>query len=86
MDLQVPLNPELEAQLREHAAASGKDVVSYVVEALREKIESQDRRDDGNELLTRDQRLRALERFIDRHRDVKAIADDSRESIYEDRL
>lgn len=82
MDLQVPLNPELEAQLREHAAASGKDVVSYVVEALREKLESEPQ---PARRLSTVEWGRWLDEFVASHADVRHTADDSRESIYGDR-
>ncbi|MCK6484545.1 MAG: hypothetical protein L6R00_10480 [Phycisphaerae bacterium] len=38
MTLEVSLSPDTEAKLRERAAASGKDVVAYVVEAVEEKL------------------------------------------------
>lgn len=40
MALEVSLSPEIEAKVRERAAASGKDVAAYVVEAVEEKLNS----------------------------------------------
>ena len=38
MTLTISLSPELEQALREQAAQSGQDMVSFVLEAVREKI------------------------------------------------
>lgn len=38
MTLQIDLDPELEAKLRERAAAAGKDTASFAREALEEKL------------------------------------------------
>lgn len=38
MTLQIDLSPELEARLRERAAAAGKDAVIFAREALEEKL------------------------------------------------
>lgn len=41
MELTVPITPAIEAKLRERAAAAGKDIVTFVREAVEEKL-SQD--------------------------------------------
>jgi hypothetical protein len=38
MTLEIELSPELEAKLRERAAAAGKDIVAFAREAVEEKI------------------------------------------------
>ena len=38
MTLSIPISPDLEARLRERAAASGKDLVSFVRDAVEEKL------------------------------------------------
>ena len=38
MTLQIDLSPELEAKLRERAAAAGKDAATFALEAVREKL------------------------------------------------
>ena len=38
MTLSIPLSPDMEAKLKERAAAAGKDVVSFVRDAVEEKL------------------------------------------------
>jgi len=38
MTLSIPLSADLEARLKERAAASGKDVIRFVQEAVEEKL------------------------------------------------
>lgn len=39
MNLEIPLSPEEESRLRERAAAAGKDVQTFVLEAVFEKLD-----------------------------------------------
>ena len=38
MTLQIDLSPEIEARLRERAAAAGKDAATFALEAVEEKL------------------------------------------------
>ena len=38
MTLNVPITPDIEAKLRDRAAAAGKDIVTFVQEAVKEKL------------------------------------------------
>jgi hypothetical protein len=38
MTLEIPLTPEMEHRLRERAAAAGKDVTAFVLDALADKL------------------------------------------------
>jgi len=38
MTLSIPLSPDMEAKLKERAATAGKDVVSFVRDAVEEKL------------------------------------------------
>ena len=38
MTLNLDIDPELEAKLRERAAAAGKDAASFAIDAVREKL------------------------------------------------
>ena len=83
MDLPIPINAELEAQIREQAAASGRDVVEYVVEALKEKLAHDA---DESPVAARQKRwLESLDKWIASHADVRHAVDDSRDTIYHDR-
>ena len=42
MTLNLPLSPDLETKLRQRAAATGKDVTAYVLEAVEEKLKVPD--------------------------------------------
>ncbi|HOB75734.1 MAG TPA: hypothetical protein PKG54_14545 [Phycisphaerae bacterium] len=83
MALQVELPPELEAKLRERAAAVGKDVADIVREVLEEKFIA---RKDANFRLpdpSIERRRAELRAWAASHRTLDYEADDSRESIYE---
>lgn len=86
MTLSVPLSPEMEAKLRELAAAEGKDPAAVALEALAEKLSA------PNGALSQaaaDTRIAALNRFFARARQQTQklpfghTADDSRDSIYD---
>ncbi len=86
MSITIPFTPEVESKLRERAAAEGKDLASFVREAVEERLGvSTDARRDSD---------RWTGEFSAWMREVAARAhsyppdstvDDSRESIYEGR-
>ena len=85
MNISVPVSPEVEAKLREQAQAAGKDIASFVREALEEKLallrDSQS--DNGHGDLPAEQWIARLRHWAASHRALPYEADDSRESIYE---
>lgn len=85
MTLQIELSPDLEAKLRERAAAVGKDVTTFAREALEETVSLH--ADTGGSRPRRSTKRR-VEEFLAwaaSHRPLGHIVDDSRESIYEGR-
>ena len=38
MTIQIPITAETEARLREHALAAGKDITSFILEVLEQKL------------------------------------------------
>lgn len=88
MSLTIQLAPEMEARLRERAAAEGKDPAEFAVEALVERLTAPD---TATPSPVTARRLAALDRFVTGMREhVRSlppghIVDDSRESIYEGR-
>lgn len=85
MTLQIDLPPELEARLREEAAAAGKDVATFAREAIEETVAP--RGDSRSEYprLSREQRLAEWRTWTASARPLGYMVDDSRESIYEGR-
>lgn len=91
MTVTIALPPTVEQKLREQAAASGKDVEAFVLEAVEEKLAGQ----AEAQAASVSQRLSPAEReqrFGEWMREVEGrasryppgfVADDSRESIYE---
>lgn len=81
MTLELQLPSETEAKIREHAAASGQDVATFVLQAVVEKLADADSRRSGPSQSNKDwaEQLRAI---IDLHPVVTHFVDDSRESIY----
>jgi hypothetical protein len=88
MLLNIPLTPEMEARLRERAAAEGKDPIALALEAVNERVLAQD--------LTASQATAAAQKEAWNHflagvsEHAKTlppgiVVDDSRESIYEGR-
>jgi hypothetical protein len=87
MSVTIPFPPEIEAKLRQRAAAAGKDVGSFVREAVEEKLALPGRPDESNA-------AQWLAEFDAWMRGVAAresayppgfVADDSRETVYEGR-
>jgi hypothetical protein len=88
MSLTIQLTPEMEARLRERAAAEGKDPAEFAVEAVVQRLTAP----DASSLSpTAARRLDALNSFVAGMREHAKtlppghIVDDSRESIYEGR-
>jgi hypothetical protein len=90
MSLTVSFSPEVEARLRERAAASGKDVPTLVREAVEEKLSSTPETQPAN-TMSNEQWLAEFNAWM---REVTSrarnyppgfLVDDSRESIYEGR-
>ena len=83
MTLQISLTPETEAKLRERASAAGKDVSSFVLEAVEEKLSISDTLNRRE--LPPEEWIARLRQWTESHRALPYVADDSRESIYEGR-
>jgi len=90
MTLNIVLPPETETKLRERALATGKDPAALVVEAVQEKLATQDAAstDNGQSRTNWDE---ALDAFVVRARawadeNVPAghVVDDRRQTIYPD--
>jgi hypothetical protein len=90
MTLQLTIAPETEAKLREHAAAAGKDIETFVGDALKEKLEAPGAEQQNLSPSQKAAQLRDWARSIGElvAKSVPAghIADDSRESIYDDSI
>lgn len=82
MTLTLSLPPDLEARLRERAAAAGKDVESLVREAVEEKLAAVPPGPNGK---THEQWSAELHAWAASHKHTTHFVDDSRESIYADR-
>lgn len=78
MTLQIPLSPETEARLRERAAAAGKDLTTFVLDAVEEIAAA----DDGAGELSATEWSQQWHAWAASHRTLDRPADDSRESIY----
>jgi hypothetical protein len=85
MTLQIDLTPELEAMLREQAAAVGRDVADLAREALEEKFIPRKHAGAQPAELSLERRRAELRAWAASHRTLGYEADDSRESIYEGR-
>lgn len=81
MTLTVSFGPEVEARLRERAAAAGKDVESIVREAVDEKLAAAVA-PTGPEGKSYEQWVAELHAWAASHQPVSHLVDDSRESIY----
>ena len=81
MNLQVNLPKALEVALKAQATAAGKDVESFVLEAL-ELALGQGTDGESTETLSHEQFRERLQQVIDLHPRGNASMDDSRESIY----
>lgn len=79
MTLSIPLTPETEARLRERASASGKDIATYVLEAVEEKLGSDS---PPKENATHEEWSARFHAWAESFPRRPGVADDSRESIY----
>lgn len=89
MTLNLSLPPEMEAKLRQRAAAAGKDVTAFVEEAVQQKLDEADRAPDPAKLSPAEQ-WELLKTWIDETTKIVSrtlppgtFVDDSRESIYD---
>ena len=83
MNLSISVPPQFEAKLRERAEAIGEDVESFVLIALQEKLSSDM---DSLAILSSDQWLAAFDDWMRSRTSRNPNVDDSRESIYPDRI
>ena len=81
MNLQLNLPKALEIALKAQATAAGKDVESFVLEAL-ELALGQGTDGASTTTMTHEQFRERLQQVIDLHPRGNASMDDSRESIY----
>lgn len=82
MTLQIPLSPETEAKLREQAEAAGKDLATFVREAVEEMVDHGNAESQGNGALAPSKWSEEWHAWASSHRKLDSIADDSREQIY----
>lgn len=80
MTLTLTFPPDVEARLRERAAAAGKDVETVVQEALENIFRSKNA--DAAQLRTHEQWLAEFNAWVSSHQPVSHFVDDSRDSIY----
>lgn len=84
MTLHIELSPQTEAKLRERAAASGKDIGSYALDAIEQRLAA----DPGNGSVATSPRQGGEEWFarfnewVAAHPRRALLADDSRDAIY----
>ena len=81
MNLTVPVSPETQAELQRRAVAAGRDLTSYVAEALREHLAASDGA-DAQHRRTYDEWSRMFREWLGRQKSRNPSMDDSRESIY----
>lgn len=81
MTLTISLPPETEARLRDAAAATGKDVVTLVREAVEEKLDAPATA-KGPQEKTHEQWLAEFNDWVASQKPTGHFVDDSRESIY----
>ena len=85
MTLSIPLSAEVEARLRERAAADGKDVAEYVLSVVEEDLAMTGPAPSlvSDSPQQKDQWEKALDAWAAGHPRLDTMADDSRDSIYE---
>lgn len=83
MTLEIEISPQAEAKLRQQAQAQGKDVTTFVLQAVEEKLALAEASLTTNG--TPQQRIAELRAWAASHSPLPYEADDSRESIYEGR-
>lgn len=82
MTLQIPLSPEAEGKLREQAAAAGKDLATFVREAVEEMVDQGNGSRLGNGSLPPAKWSEEWHTWAAGHKRLDHVVDDSRESIY----
>jgi hypothetical protein len=82
MNLMLHLPPETEARLREQAARAGKPVEVVALEALQEKLDAE----LESPILPADEWVIQFDAWVESHRSRNPSFDDSRGSIYPDRI
>ncbi|RJP42118.1 MAG: hypothetical protein C4547_00715 [Phycisphaerales bacterium] len=80
MTLQIPLSPEAEVRLREQATAAGKDLATFVLEVVEERVAGTNGL--NTPALSPQQWSREWHEWAASHRRLDRAVDDSRESIY----
>jgi hypothetical protein len=80
--LHIPLSPEAEARLVEHAAAAGQDITEFVLEEFEERLAVTDASPTNGENMAPNQWIVELDAWVASHRQLDHHVDDSRESIY----
>ena len=85
MTITLDLSPETEAKLREQAANQGTKFEEYLSELVKHLAGANGTpaRAATNEEKTPEQRVADLHAWAKSHAHITAVADDSRESIYE---
>ena len=83
MTVHISLPHDMEVRLEERARAAGKDIPTWVREAVEEKLATE----SGGALATRtaEQWEAEFNDWIGDHKAMPRVADDSRDSIYADR-
>jgi len=89
MTLNLALRPEIEARLRQRAAAEGKDVAAFVEEAVQQRLDQPESSSNPSKLSPSEQWDR-LKKWIEETAQIVSktlppgtFVDDSRESIYD---
>ncbi len=87
MVLRLDLSPEAESRLRERAAAAGKEVDRFVLEAVEAKLSTESATEPSDLVSARreespEEWIKRFDAWVNSHPRRGYIADDSRESIY----
>jgi hypothetical protein len=80
MSIRIP--SDLEAQLRQHAAIVGKDLETFAVQVLYEKVANSKGVCETQQTLTSDQKVAEWLSWTASHPRLGYVVDDGRESIY----
>lgn len=82
MTITLSLSAETESRLRDRAAATGKDVPTLIREAVEEKLSPEGGHTESPSDMAYDRWKITFGQWVDSHRPVRHVVDDSRESIY----
>ena len=83
MTVHISLPPDMEVRLQQRAQAAGKDVPTWVREAVEEKLATES--SETQAVRTSQQWEAEFDVWIANHKPVSHFVDDSRDSIYADR-